>query len=116
MKKKKPSRATSAWKTRQQAIHSADGLMAKADALASAVASNPKQVRTNLTQAALFYEAAARAYCRGTLGLMARKPWALARTCYRQLGDETAVTKCERQSAAIPAYWDDDDSSAPGHS
>ena len=72
----------------------------------AAEARNPKQ-------AALFYEAAARAYLRGTLGLMSRKPWASAKECYQRLGDELNVAKCDRLRAAIPAYWDDDDQSPP---
>lgn len=43
MKKKKPARGIATWKARQQAIHSADGLMGKAAALAATVIANPKQ-------------------------------------------------------------------------
>ncbi|MCG3774805.1 MAG: hypothetical protein JW395_1630 [Nitrospira sp.] len=106
MKKKKPSNGLTPWKARQRAIQSADSLLAKADALLAAEARNPKQ-------AALFYEAAARAYLRGTLGLMSRKPWASAKECYQRLGDELNVAKCDRLRAAIPAYWEDDDQSPP---
>lgn len=108
MKKKKSSHNRPAWKARQQAIQSADSLLAKANALVATEARNPKQAITNLRQAAVFYEAAARAYSRGTLGLMARKPWASAKECYRQLGDDLGVAKCESLREAIPAYWDDD--------
>jgi len=111
MKKKKPAGGVAAWKARQKAIHSADGLMEKAVALAATESVNPKQTRAALLQAALFYEAAARAYRRGTLGLMARKPWAAAKECYRRLGDHAGVNKCDAQSSAIPTYWGDDDSS-----
>lgn len=113
MKKKKPARGHANWKARQQAIQSADGLMKKAATLAATETANPKQNRVALMQAALFYEAAARAYCRGTLGLMARKPWGAAKECYRQLGDDAGVTKCDFHSSAIPAYWGDDDSPQP---
>ncbi len=111
MKKKKPDRGLATWKARQQAIQSADGLMKKAATLAATESANPKQNRAVLMQAALFYEAAARAYRRGTLGLMARKPWAAAKECYRRLGDDAGVKKCESQSSAIPAYLGDDDPS-----
>ena len=111
MRKKKPAGGVVAWKARQQAIHSADGLMAKAAALAATESANPKQTRAALLQAALFYEAAARAYRRGTLGLMARKPWDAAKECYRQLGDDAGVKRCDAQSSAIPTDWGDDDSS-----
>lgn len=111
MKRKKPARGLVPWKARQQAIHSADGLMAKAAALAATEGATPKQSRAALMQAALFYEAAARAYRRGALGLMARKPWAAAQECYRRLGDDAGVNKCDAQSSAIPTYWGDDESS-----
>lgn len=113
MKKKKPARGYANWKARQHAIQSADGLMKKAATLAATETANPKQNRVALMQAALFYEAAARAYRRGTLGLMARKPWGAAKECYRQLGDDAGVKKCESQSSAIAAYCGDDDSSQP---
>jgi len=113
MKEKKPAGEAAAWKARQQAIHSADGLMEKAVTLAATESVNPKHTRPALLQAALFYEAAARAYRRGTLGLMARKPWGAAKECYRQLGDDAGVKKCDSQSSAIAAYWGDDDSSQP---
>lgn len=85
--------------------------MEKASTLAATESGNSKQHRAALMQAALFYEAAARAYRRGTLGLMARKPWVAAKECYRQLGDDAGVKKCDSQSSAIPAYLGDDDSS-----
>ena len=113
MKKKKRARGHANWKARQHAIQSADALMKKAATLAATELANPKQNGVALMQAALFYEAAARAYRRGTLGLMARKPWDAAKECYRQLGDDIGVKKCDSQSSAIPAYWGDDDSSQP---
>jgi hypothetical protein len=116
MKKKKSSQGASVWKARQLAIHSADSLMTKAHALFAADRTNPKQATANLRKAALFYEAAARAYRRGTLGLMARKPWAAAKECYRELGDDAGVSKCDRLRKAIPTYWEDGHSSAPEES
>ena len=113
MKKKKSSQGVSAWKARQLAIHSADGLMTKAHTLFAADRTDPKQATANLRKAALFYEAAARAYRRGTLGLMARKPWAAAKECYRELGDDAGISKCDRLREAIPIYWEDGNSSAP---
>jgi len=109
MKRKKPARGLAPWKARQQAIHSADGLMRKAATFVATETTNAKQSRAALMQAAIFYEAAAHAYRRGTLGLMARTPWAAAKECYRRLGDDAGVNKCDAQSSAISAYWDDDD-------
>ncbi len=116
MKKKKPNSGLTPWNARRQAIESADSLMAKADALVATEARNPKQAVGNLKQAAIFYEAAARAYRRGTLGLMAQKPWASAKECYRQLGDELGVAKCDRLKAGIHTYWGDDEESPPATS
>lgn len=113
MKKKKSSHGVPAWKARQLAIQSADGLMIKANAFFLAERESPKQATANLRKAALFYEAAAQAYRRGSLGLMARKPWSAAKECYRELGDDAGVSKCVRLRAAIPTYWEDDYSSTP---
>lgn len=113
MKKKKSSRGVTFWKARRLAIQSADGLMIKANALFVAEPKNPKQGNSNLRKAALFYEAAAQAYCRGSLGLMARKPWAAAKQCYRELGDDAGVSRCDRLREAIETYWEENPSSTP---
>ena len=110
MKKKKPSNGLNLWQVRQQAISSADGLVARGSALVAAGGSDPKRLEKSLKQAAMFFEAAARAYRRADLGLLARKPWDLAKDCYAQLGDQSGVVKCDLQRASIPVYWDDDPS------
>ncbi len=114
MKRKKPSKFEPVGKARQQALRTADSLTAKAHALGSAGSPNTASQRSRTKQAALFHEAAARAYARGGLGLLARRHWAAAGDCYRQLGDEAGTGKCDRLHAAIPTYWDDDGSPPTG--
>jgi hypothetical protein len=106
VKRKKPGNQLNPWKARQQAIESADGLMAKAQVLGTTEAANPKQAHAARMQAALFFEAAARAYCRGSLGLAAHQTWALAKDCYLKLDHKAAVARCDRELVAVPTYWD----------
>jgi hypothetical protein len=106
VKRKKPGNRLNPWKARQQAIESADGLMAKARVIGSTEAANPKQVRAARMQAALFYEAAARAYRRGSLGFAAQQTWALAKECYLKLDQKAAAARCDRELVPVPTYWD----------
>lgn len=106
MKRKKPGNRLNPWQARQQAIESADGMMAKASILVSTETTNPKQTRATRTQAALFFEAAARAYRRGSLGLAAHQTWALAKDCYLKLDLKAAAARCDRELVAVPTYWD----------
>lgn len=116
MKGKKPGSRPNPWKARQQAIQSADDLMAKAKILGSNEVGDPKQACAALMQAALFYEAAARAYRRGSLGLLARHAWAFAKVFYLRLDHEAAATRCEQQRAAVQPRWGDDESPPIGTS
>lgn len=108
MKRKKPSNLSNAWSARQQAIESADGLMAKARVMGDHEVSDPKQARAVRMKAALFLEAAAQAYLRASLGAAARQAWTLAKDCYVQLDHKAGVIRCERQQSTVPTYLDDE--------
>jgi hypothetical protein len=111
MRNRRPNRPNP-WMARQLAIKNAERLIAKADALFALDADTPKRYRASLLRAAVFYEAAAFAYQRGTLGLMARKPWARAKECYRLIGHESGVAKCDSAQSEIPVYWEGDEPSS----
>jgi hypothetical protein len=108
MKRKKPGNRPRLWKVRQDALSSADGLILKAECLAGTQASEPKKARDTVMQVALFYEAAAQAYRRGSLGLMERRAWTLATECYRQFGHVSGAERCDQQRSAVIPYWEDD--------
>jgi hypothetical protein len=94
---------------RRQAIQGGDRLVARADALVLDSTTDPKRGRQTLREAALFYEGAARAYQRASLGLLAKKHWGRAQDCYEQLNDSLLVTRSQEQIDAIDDIWVGDD-------
>lgn len=109
MKRKRPTNRKSHFNARRDAIDAADALMAKARALLDAPANEPKAALGSLMQAALFFEAAARAFTRGFLGLMARHAWASAVACYARANHESGAARCSRQRERVPTYWGEDE-------
>lgn len=92
---------------RRQTILSGDRLMAKAESLEAASASDAKRGRQKLREAALFYESAARAFQRATLGLSAKASWGRAWTCYERLTDAKCATLCQEHQDSIDPIWID---------
>jgi hypothetical protein len=92
---------------RQEAIVSGDRLLTRAEFLAAASAVDAKRGRQKLREAALFYEGAARAFQRATLGLTAKASWGHARQCYEQLSDAKCATMCREHQESIEDIWTD---------
>lgn len=118
MKRRKPGKQSKdEWRARALAIASADRLFARAKELTALTSADgdPKRTREQRLQAALFEEAAARAYIRGSLGLMARHAFADARDHYLEQGHEAGAARCTRLRTAVPFYWPDDGGIAGGH-
>lgn len=117
MRRRKPGKQIKEWKARILSIASADRLIARAKELTApaSAAGDRKPTREQSLQAALFEEAAARAYICGSLGLMARQALTAARDRYLEQRHEAGVTRCDRLRAAVPAHWPDDDAIPGGH-
>lgn len=90
---------------RRQTILSGDRLIAKAESLEAASATDAKRGRQKLREAALFYESAARAFQRATLGLSAKASWGRARACYECLTDVKCAMMCQEHQDSIDAIW-----------
>ena len=106
MKRKKSTNHPYVWKNRRQAIAAADSLTGKASALARARVRETKACRGSILQAALFFEAAARAFERGQLGLMSRQSWASAKDCYLRGEHPAGAERCERRQNQISVFWE----------
>jgi len=90
---------------RRQTILSGDRLFAKAASLEVASSTDAKRGRQKLREAALFYEGAARAFQRATLGLTAKASWRHAKECYEQLTDSKCTTMCQEHHDSIDVIW-----------
>ncbi len=105
-RKKKCNEIRNELADRHHAIKRGERLLARAEALASESTTDSKRGRQMLREAALFYEGAARACQRASLGLLAKKHWGRARACYEQLPDSLLASRCQEQ---IDAIWSGDD-------
>lgn len=114
MKKRRDRSQADSWKTRVHAITSADALIAKAEELCTDRGGNGQDNRNRGMKAALFFEAAARAYRRGSLGLAAYGAWTQAKTCYVQLAHKAGAARCEQQRSTVQSSWGDDNAAAKG--
>lgn len=108
-RKKKSDGLRNALADRRDAIKRGERLLARADALALELTTDPKRGRQKLLEAALFYEGAARACQRASLGLLAKKHWRCAQSCYAQLTDSFRAGWCQEQVNAIDDIWVGDD-------
>ena len=108
-RKKKQDTLRNALALRRVAMEGGERLLAKADALALASTTDPKRGRQKLREAALFYESAAQACERATLGLLAKKHWGRARACYEQLSDSLLASRSQGHIDAIDDIWTGDD-------
>jgi hypothetical protein len=113
MKRKKSTNQPSDWKNRRQALAVAEALTTKASALATIRAQETKTGRETVLKAGLFFEAAARAFERGRLGLMSRQSWASAKDCYLRVEHAAGAARCARRQEQIAVLWEIDEGPRP---
>ena len=108
-RKKNPKSLRLALLDRRHAMEGGERLLARAEALELESTTDCKRGRQKLREAALFYESAARACQRATLGLLAKRHWGRALACYEQLTDSLLESRCKEQIDAIDDIWTDSD-------
>ncbi len=89
------------FKVRQADIEFADDLFKQATDLTSMNKCSEPQKRNQLMQAAIFMEAAASSYKKGTLTLMSLKAWTAAHQCYQECDHNVGAKRCEKHCDSI---------------